>query len=60
MVESFRNSPYYKVQRFIKNNYSEYEKSFDDSISDDQYESKKWMCDILNDLNYLHLAPNIF
>tara|TARA_B100000953_G_scaffold299730_1_gene300675 strand:- start:677 stop:1369 length:693 start_codon:yes stop_codon:yes gene_type:complete len=50
MVEIFRNSPYYKVQRFIKNNYSEYEKSFDDSISDDQYESKKWMCDILNDL----------
>lgn len=50
MVEIFRNSPYYKVQRFIKNNYSEYEKSFDDSISDDQYESKRWMCDILNDL----------
>ena len=41
MVEIFRNSPYYKVQRFIKNNYSEYEKSFDDSISDDQYESKR-------------------
>ena len=50
MVENFRNSPYYTVQKFIKNNHSEYEKSFDDSISDDQYESKKWMCDILNDL----------
>ena len=50
MVEIFRNSPYYKVQRFIKNNYSEYEKSFDDSISDDQYESKRWLCNILNDL----------
>jgi len=50
MVENFRNSPYYTVQKFIKNYHSEYEKSFDDSISDDQYESKKWMCDILNDL----------
>ena len=50
MVENFRNSPYYTIQKFIKNNHSEYEKSFDDSISDDQYESKKWMCDILNDL----------
>ena len=40
MVESFRNSPYYTVQKFIKNNYPDYEKSFDDSLSTIQYESK--------------------
>ena len=50
MVESFRNSPYYIIQKFIKNNHAEYEKSFDDSLSHNQYESKKWLCDILNDL----------
>ena len=50
MVESFRNSPYYIIQKFIKNNHSDYIKSFDDSLSHNQYESKKWMCDVLSDL----------
>ena len=50
MVEEFRNSNYYKVFKFIKNNYPEYQESWCDSISDDQYESKKWLCDVLDNL----------
>ena len=50
MVEECRNSNYYKVVKFIRNNYPEYQESWSDSISDDQYESKKWLCDVLDNL----------
>ena len=50
MVESFRDSPYYTVQKFIKNNHPDYEKSFDDSLSTNQYESKRWLCNVVDDL----------
>ena len=50
MVEKFRDTHYYKVLKFIRNNFPEYEDSFFDSICDDQYESKKWLCGVLKDL----------
>ena len=40
MVKEFRDSNYYKVFKFIRNNFPEYEDSWCDSISFDQYESK--------------------
>ena len=50
MVKEFRNSYYYKVFKFIINNFPEYEESWCDSISDDQYQSKEWLCNVLDDL----------
>ena len=50
MVKEFRNSYYYKVFKFIRNNFPEYEESWCDSISDDQYQSKEWLCNVLDDL----------
>ena len=50
MVKEFRDSNYYKVFKFIRNNFPEYEDSWCDSISFDQYESKKWLCDVLDNL----------
>ena len=40
-------SPYYKVKRFLEESYPEYASSLLDSITDGQYESKKWMCQVL-------------
>ena len=40
-------SPYMKVKRFLDEQYPEYASSLLDSISDGQYESKKWMSEIL-------------
>lgn len=50
MVKEFRDSNYYKVFKFVRNNFPEYEDSWCDSISFDQYESKKWLCDVLDNL----------
>lgn len=38
-----RELPYYWVQRWIYNNQIDYMKSFDDSVSTGQIESKKWL-----------------
>ena len=40
-------SPYMKVKRFLDESYPEYASSLLDSISDGQYESKKWMSEVL-------------
>ena len=40
-------SPYMKVKRFLDESFPEYSSSLLDSISDGQYESKKWMSEIL-------------
>ena len=44
---SIEFSPYYKVKRFLEETYPEYASSLLDSITDGQYESKRWMCQIL-------------
>ena len=41
-------SPYMKVKRFLDESYPEYASSLLDSLSDGQYESKRWMCEILD------------
>ncbi len=48
---TIKQSVYYRVQNFINNKMENYNHSFLDSISDGQYESKKWLCDSLNELN---------
>ena len=40
-------SPYMKVKRFLDESYPEYASNLLDSITDGQYESKRWMCQIL-------------
>ena len=40
-------SPYYKVKRFLERSYPEYATSLLDSITDGQYESKRWLSQIL-------------
>ena len=40
-------SPYLKVKRFLEESYPEYATSLLDSITDGQYESKRWMSQIL-------------
>jgi len=44
-------SPYMKVKRFLDESYPEYASSLLDSISDGQYESKRWMCEILKSMH---------
>ena len=39
-------SPYLKVKRFLEESYPEYATSLLDSITDGQYESKRWMSQI--------------
>ena len=38
-----RETPYYWVNQWVKNNLLDYEKSFDDSVSQGQFDSKTWM-----------------
>ena len=38
-----RETPYYWVNQWIKNNLPDYEKSFNDSVSQGQFDSKIWM-----------------
>ena len=45
-------SPYMKVKRFLDESYPEYASDLLDSITDGQYESKKWMCQILRPENF--------
>ena len=40
-------SSYMKVKRYLDEQYPEYSSSLLDSVSDGQYESKKWMCEVL-------------
>jgi len=40
-------SPYMKVKRFLDESYPEYASSLLDSLSDGQYESKRWMSEVL-------------
>ena len=41
-----------KVKRFLDESYPEYASDLLDSITDGQYESKKWMCQILRPENF--------
>ena len=46
--EKIKQSPYYQVQKYIEDTLPEYSSSHTDSVSNSQYESKKWLCDILS------------
>ena len=52
-----RETPYYWVFQWIKNNLPAYEKSFEDSVSQGQFESKLWMHEELSKiyLNDVHV-----
>ena len=42
-----RETPYYWVRQWVYNNLPQYISSFDDSVSQGQYDSKTWLCDEL-------------
>lgn len=47
-----RETPYYWVSQWVKNNLISYEKSFEDSVSQGQYDSKIWLRDELKKQNF--------
>ena len=54
-VDDYTNSPYFKVKNYIMNNHIDYINSFEDSLSDGQLKSKKWMIKELDKVcNFIH------
>ena len=47
-----RELPYYWVRQWVHNNLPKYISSFDDSVSQGQYESKRWLCDELRKIKF--------
>ena len=53
-----RETPYYWVRQWVYNNLPNYISSFDDSVSQGQYDSKKWLCDELKKIK-IHQPSHI-
>lgn len=47
-----RETPYYWVNQWVNNNKPSYSKSFEDSVSQGQYESKLWLAQQLKKINF--------
>ena len=47
-----RETPYYWVNQWVNNNLPSYSNSFEDSVSQGQYESKLWLSQELEKINY--------
>ena len=46
-----RETPYYWVSQWVSNNIASYMESFDDSVSQGQYESKLWLIETVAKMN---------
>ena len=56
-TNKIKESVYYWVGLWIKNNLPSYLESFEDSISQGQYDSKKWMVKELSKITMSHYEP---
>ena len=52
-----RETPYYWVEQWVDNNLFDYKTSFDDSVSQGQFESKSWLCKELRKINMKQYEP---
>jgi len=50
-TNKIKETPYYWVGMWVKNNIFSYANSFEDSIAQGQYDSKMWMCNELKKIN---------
>ena len=52
-----RETPYYWVSQWVSNNIASYMESFDDSVSQGQYESKLWLIETVAKMNLFNRQP---
>ena len=57
LEQIIKETNYYWIYRWIENNLPSYIPSFEDSVSQGQYDSKKWLCDELKKINLKSLYP---
>ena len=51
-LKEYKETPYYYVKRWILKNHSHLLEPYNDTISDGQYESKYWLANELNNINW--------
>ena len=57
LEQIIKETNYYWIYRWIENNLPSYIPSFEDSVSQGQYDSKKWLCDELKKINLKSFYP---